>query len=180
MPQRYLIAVMLTILWTVPFLFKYGTQREKATARDRSARWGMVLQAMAKIVVWVVPESYVPNWRIVSGMGLSLVGILVVQGALRHLDKQWRLDAALSADHRLIRTGPYALLRHPIYFAMFLMVLGTGLMLARWPAIVAAAVLHIAGTEVRIRSEENLLRSRFGEEFDTWARNVWAYIPFIR
>ena len=84
------------------------------------------------------------------------------------------------ADHQPIRTGPYAFLRHPIYFAMFGMVLGPGLMLAQWPAIIAGVILHIAGTEIRIRSEETLLRSRFGEEFDTWARHTWAYIPFIR
>ena len=180
MPQRYLIAIMLTILWTVPFVFKYSVPRDKATDKDTTARAGMVLQGLAKILVWVVPASYVQNWRIWLGMSLSLLGILTVQIALRHLDKQWRLDAALSADHQLIRTGPYAVLRHPIYFAMLAMVLGIGTMLAQWPAIVAAAILHIAGTEIRIRSEERLLRSRFGGEFDVWARRVWAYIPLIR
>jgi protein-S-isoprenylcysteine O-methyltransferase Ste14 len=180
MQQRYLIAVMLAILWTVPFLFKYIDPREKAVIRDRSSRAGMILQGLAKIVVWITPAVYVPNWRIALGISLAILGILFVQRALRHLDKQWRLDAALSADHQLIRTCPYALLRHPIYSAMFLMILGTGLLLARWPAILAAAVLHIAGTEIRIRSEEKLLRSRFGEEYDKWSHRVWAYVPFIR
>jgi protein-S-isoprenylcysteine O-methyltransferase Ste14 len=140
----------------------------------------MVLQGIAKIVVWIVPARYVPNWRMGLGISLSLLGILTVQRALRHLDKQWRLDAALNADHQLIRTGPYAVLRHPIYGAMFAMVLGTRFMLAQSPAIIAAAVLHVAGTEIRIRSEETLLRSRFGEEYDTWARRVRAYVPFVR
>jgi protein-S-isoprenylcysteine O-methyltransferase Ste14 len=180
LPQRYLIAVMLAILWGVPFLFKYTVPRQKAITKDLTARAGIVLQGLARIIVWIMPARYVPTWRIWIGILLSLIGILTVQRALRHLDKQWRLDAALSADHQLIRTGPYAVLRHPIYSAMFAMVLGTGLMLAQWPAIIAAAVLHIAGTEIRIRSEEKLLRSRFGEEYDTWAKHVWAYIPFIR
>lgn len=180
MPQRYLIAVILAILWTVPFAFKYTTPRQKAVVKDRSARAGVVLQIIAKVLVWIVPAAYVPNWRIWLGIALSLVGILTVQLALRHLDKQWRLDAALNADHQLIRTGPYAALRHPIYAAMFAMVIGTGLLLARWPAIIAAAILHVAGTEVRIRFEERLLRSRFGEEYETWARRVRAYVPLLR
>jgi protein-S-isoprenylcysteine O-methyltransferase Ste14 len=180
LPQRYLIAIMLAVLWTVPFAFKYTIPRPQAVAKDLTARAGIVLQGIAKVVVWIVPESYVSTWRILAGMLLCLIGILTVQRALRHLDKQWRLDAALNADHQLIRTGPYALLRHPIYSAMFAMILGTGLMLARWPAVIAAAVLHIAGTEIRIRSEEKLLRSRFGEDYDTWAKHVRAYIPFIR
>ena len=180
MLPRYLVAIMLAILWGVPFAFKYSGPRPKAIAKDVTARVGIVLQVLARLVAWGVPAPYVPNWRVVLGIFLSLVGILMVQRALRHLDKQWRLDAALSADHQLIRTGPYAVLRHPIYSAMFLMTLGSGFLLARWPAIIAAAILHIAGTEIRLRSEEGLLRSRFGEEFDTWAHHTWAYIPFLR
>jgi len=180
MLPRYLVAIMLTMLWSVPFLFKYTTPRPKSNAKDQTARFGIVLQGMAKIVVWIMPAREVANWRIVSGILLCLIGILTAQTALRHLDKQWRLDAALSSDHQLIRTGPYALLRHPIYTAMFAMLLGTGLMVAQWPAIVATLVLHIAGTEIRIWSEEKLLRARFGEEFDTWARHVRAYLPFVR
>ena len=180
MPPRYLIAVILAVLWTVPFAFKYTVPRRKAVAKDPSARVGIVLQVLARVVVWIVPAVYVQTWRILLGIALSLLGILAVQQALRHLDKQWRLDAALSADHQLIRTGPYTLLRHPIYSAMFLMVLGTGFLLARWPAILAGAVLHIAGTEIRIHAEEKLLRSRFGEEYEVWAHQVRAYIPFIR
>jgi len=180
MLPRYLIAILFAVLWTVPFVFKYTARRPEAVAKDRSARAGMVFQGMAKIIVWIVPARYVPNWRMAVGMLLSILGILTVQAALRHLDKQWRLDAALNADHQLIRTGPYAVVRHPIYTAMFAMVMGTGFMLARWPAVIAAAILHIVGTEIRIRSEERLLRSRFGEEFDAWASRVWAYVPFIR
>ncbi len=180
MPQRYLIAVMLAILWMAPFLFRFTGPRQQAITKDRSARAGMVIQGLAKLLVWIMPALYVPTWRVASGIILALLGMLLAQFALRHLDQQWRLDAALNADHKLIRTGPYAVVRHPIYAAMFAMILGTGLLLARWPALAAAAVLYIVGTEIRIRAEDRLLRSRFGEEYDTWARHVWAYIPFVR
>ncbi len=180
MLPRYLTAVILTILWTVPFAFKYTGPRQQAVTRDTSARVGVVFQVLAKIVVWILPALYVPPWRIWSGMLLSLFAIALVQSALRHLAQQWRLDAALNADHQLIRTGPYAVLRHPIYAAMLAMVLGTGLLLASWPAILAGVILHIIGTEIRVRSEEKLLHARFGVEFDQWASHVWGYVPFIR
>jgi protein-S-isoprenylcysteine O-methyltransferase Ste14 len=180
MLPRYLIAVALSILWALPFIRKYAVPREKAVAKDTSARWGIILQAFSKIVLWIMPAPYVPAWRIALGILFGIVGIVAARSAIRHLDKQWRLDAALSADHQLIRTGPYAVLRHPIYAGMFAMQFAVGLLLAQWPAFAAGIVLYVAGTEIRVRSEENLLRSRFGEEFDVWARQARAYIPFVR
>jgi protein-S-isoprenylcysteine O-methyltransferase Ste14 len=100
--------------------------------------------------------------------------------ATRHLDKQWRFGAALSEDHELIKTGPYRWLRHPIYTSMLGMLLETGLAEAWWPLLVAGVVFYMIGTEIRIRAEERLLASRFGEEFSTYRRSARAYVPFLR
>ena len=99
---------------------------------------------------------------------------------VRHLHRQFRLDAELNADHQLIRAGPYAIVRHPIYAGMFAILLAVGCLVTRWPALIAAAAIYFGGTEIRVRTEEKLLRSRFGEEFDAWARHIWAYLPFVR
>jgi protein-S-isoprenylcysteine O-methyltransferase Ste14 len=53
-------------------------------------------------------------------------------------------------------------------------------MLSRWPAIVVAVLMFVIGTEIRVRSEDELLRSRFGAEFEAYAAGVRAYIPFVR
>jgi protein-S-isoprenylcysteine O-methyltransferase Ste14 len=100
--------------------------------------------------------------------------------AVRHLGKQLRILAGLYADHELIRTGPYAIVRHPVYASLFLMMLATGLLFARWPLLLLSIVLYIAGTEIRIHAEEGLLRERFGEEFEEYRRQVPAYLPFLR
>jgi len=49
-----------------------------------------------------------------------------------------------------------------------------------WPWAAAAIVLFIAGTEVRVHTEEALLRGRFGAEFEAYQRSVKAYIPYVR
>ena len=89
----------------------------------------------------------------------------------------WR---GLYADHELIRTGPYAIVRHPVYASLFLMMLATGLLFARWPLLLLGIALYIAGTEIRIHAEEGLLRARFGEEFEEYRRKVPAYLPLVR
>ena len=89
-------------------------------------------------------------------------------------------DAGLNADHELVRTGPYRIVRHPIYASMLAMFLATGLTIARWPLFAIGAVLMLAGTEIRVRVEDSLLASHFGSKFDDFRRTVPAYIPFIR
>jgi len=180
MGLRYAIAAALWIGWVLPFVHKFAGPREKAVVKDPNARWGIILQGVAYGIMWGVPAIGVPVWRIAIGLLFGAAGIVITRLAVRHLDKQWRFDAALIADHTLVRSGPYLLVRHPIYAGMFAMLLAAGLLLAQWPVLIAGIVIFIVGTEIRVRSEEKLLRSRFGEEFETYSRQASAYVPFIR
>jgi protein-S-isoprenylcysteine O-methyltransferase Ste14 len=128
-------------------------------------------------ITWSAP---IPAWRVALGAALALPSIVLAWSAVRHLAKQWRFDAALRADHELVQTGPYAIVRHPIYASMLLMFgtvaswIGT---LPGWPIGLACVLI---GTEIRIRVEDRLLEQRFGERFLSWRRAVPAYLPFLR
>jgi protein-S-isoprenylcysteine O-methyltransferase Ste14 len=99
----------------------------------------------------------------------------------RTLGRQWRLDAGLNANHVLVRSGPYRLIRHPIYTSMFCTLLGTGLMLATpLLLLLPSLLLFTIGTEIRVRVEDSLLASRFGDQFQDYRRRVPAYIPFLK
>jgi len=63
---------------------------------------------------------------------------------------------------------------------MLCVLLGTGFLVARWPLLIAGVLVFIAGTEIRVRIEDKLLASRFGDEFLEYRRGVPAYIPLIR
>jgi protein-S-isoprenylcysteine O-methyltransferase Ste14 len=54
------------------------------------------------------------------------------------------------------------------------------LLLTQWPWALVALAMYIAGTEIRVRSEDRLLASRFPEEFAAYRRRVPAYLPFVR
>lgn len=180
MLQRYAIALALSIGWMLPFVHKAATVRAKPVVKDESAKWGILLGRVALGVILGIPVAYVAKWRIAIALVLGMIGILTAWYATQHLDKQWRLDAALNADHKLIQSGPYSVVRHPIYSAMFAMLVSAGLLLTHWWVIFAGVLMFMAGTEIRVRAEERLLRSRFGEEFDAYARRVPAYVPFVR
>jgi len=106
--------------------------------------------------------------------------VAVVTGGARALGRQWRLDAGLNADHELVTSGPYRLLRHPIYTSMLCVLCGTGWLLTLLPMLLAAVIVFMVGTEIRVRIEDRLLGERFGEPFGQYQRRVAAYVPFLR
>jgi len=180
MGMRYALAAALWVGWMLPFLHKLAGPKQKAVVKDPTARWGIILEGIAYGIVWGVPAFEVPLWRIALALLFGAVGILTTRLAVRHLDKQWRFDAALNTNHLLVRTGPYAVVRHPIYTGMFAMLLAGGFLLSQWPALIAGVIIFVIGTEIRVRAEEKLLRSRFGEDFESYSSSVSAYVPYVR
>jgi len=68
----------------------------------------------------------------------------------------------------------------PIYTSMMCLLLATGFLITPLPLFIAAAMFFMIGTEIRVRVEDALLASRFGEEFQAYRRAVSAYLPFSR
>lgn len=97
-----------------------------------------------------------------------------------HLGRQWRVDAGLNDDHKLVVSGAYRYVRHPIYASMLLLMTMSIALVGTFPGAVIGVVLFIAGTEIRVRAEDRLLGERFGETFVAWQRRVPAYLPFVR
>jgi protein-S-isoprenylcysteine O-methyltransferase len=95
------------------------------------------------------------------------------------LGRQWSVAGRILPDHALIRHGPYALLRHPIYTAMALMLLATGIAMSSWLGMAAGVSLFVLGTMIRVHFEERLLRQRFGVAFEEYAAAVPAFLPRV-
>jgi protein-S-isoprenylcysteine O-methyltransferase Ste14 len=110
---------------------------------------------------------------------IGVVSVCICFTAARALGKHWALVARVVEGHELITQGPYSHVRNPIYLAMFGMLVATGLTVSRWQALVAGILVFLIGNEIRIRSEENLLRETFGATFDEYASRVPAFFPKI-
>lgn len=93
------------------------------------------------------------------------------------LGKQWTYEARVIEGHELIREGPYAVVRNPIYLGMFGLMMATGLAYTTWWAGLTAVVSFLVGNQIRIHSEEKLLHETFGAEFDEYAVRVPAFFP---
>jgi protein-S-isoprenylcysteine O-methyltransferase Ste14 len=178
-------------IFLVTFALRALRTRSRETKRDRTAMAGFCLQAVGYFAVWLSPlqrkqfSAIVPMPRAaevvlaVLTVAMAVASVWLVNAASRRLGKQWALAARLVEGHDLISDGPYRLVRNPIYTGMFGLLLATGLAMSRWTTLLAASAVFAAGTLIRIRSEENLLRQAFGAAFDEYARTVPALIPGI-
>ncbi len=176
------ILISLWILWLFPFVVRRRGGGQKATVMVRSARWGMILHALAFAVVWFHTPSQAPPAiaKIIIAILLAALAVVLGFSSTSALGKQWRFDAALNADHALIQTGPYAIVRHPIYASMLLMLIATALIVSNWIALSIALVLYFIGTEIRVRVEEKLLVGHFGQQYQEYRRRTSAYLPGLR
>jgi protein-S-isoprenylcysteine O-methyltransferase Ste14 len=184
-----LAAVMLCwVGFALPFFFRKKPPETTERKRDRASVVGIVVQATAYSVVWgfrrAAGEPLLPAagaWgRValdVAAVLLASWGVWLVAAAVVVLGKQWSLTARVVEGHELAVEGPYRIVRHPIYTAMLAMLLATGLVVSRWPALLAALAVFAVGTLVRVRSEERLLRETFGAEYDAYSRRVPAVLP---
>jgi protein-S-isoprenylcysteine O-methyltransferase Ste14 len=169
------------VAWFTPFFL---TKRSQTSAKtlDRRARWGILLEVIGYSLLWQTRfwERPLPAWRTALSIIFFALAALLSWTAPRALGRQWRIDAALNPDHQLVTSGPYRLVRHPIYTSMLCLLLGMGFLVAPLPLLLLSTLVFIAGTEIRVRIEDRLLASQFGDHFHHYQRTVPAYIPFLK
>jgi protein-S-isoprenylcysteine O-methyltransferase Ste14 len=112
----------------------------------------------------------------VAGVALTWAGIAIALWARWHLGQYWSARITLKEDHRLIRTGPYAHFRHPIYSGIILAALGGALAIDKWRCFVGLGLI-VLGYWMKARKEETLLAAQFGEAFEEHCRHTGFLIP---
>jgi protein-S-isoprenylcysteine O-methyltransferase Ste14 len=177
----YAILGIAWLTWVTPFFLAKGSGGRAATL-DRRARWGIVLQGLAYSLLWQNTFwARSPGvWRVALSVFFLALASLLSWSSARALGRQFRFDAGLNADHQLVKSGAYRVVRHPIYTSMLFLLLGTGFMITPLPMLLFSTLLFVTGTEIRVRIEDRLLASRFGGRFGDYQRTVSAYIPFLK
>ncbi len=182
------------VLWFV-FAGVFLSRKTTASSPDKigvpRSFIGLALQGVGFGLVWAFRRSPlfspVIDGQYISNVVLQALAVIIAaasvwlaMAAIRELGRQWSLEARLIEDHKLITTGVYQIVRHPIYTAMLGMLLATGLAFSHWAVILAAIAVFIVGTKIRTSIEERLLSDAFGQEFETWRSKVPGLIPLLK
>jgi|SRR5579863_2801414 len=170
--------------WWYPFLFRAPhVQKRPSITLAGPTRVGLLLEGLSIFMAFFfhLPADQQPAVpRMLVSIVLGPVAPLMAWSSVKHLGRQFRINAGLYEDHQLVRSGPYGIVRHPIYASLLAILICTLSLLTplKWAAI--SLLFFIVGTEIRVRTEDSLLASRFGPMFEVYRKKVAAYIPFIR
>jgi protein-S-isoprenylcysteine O-methyltransferase Ste14 len=121
----------------------------------------------------LVPQTYALG---ATGVAFTWIGIALAVWARYHLGQYWSARVTLKEDHQLIRTGPYAHFRHPIYSGLDLAALG-GVIAIGEVRSVLGFLLIVLGYWIKARTEERMLSAQFGAAFREHCRHTGFLIP---
>ncbi|MDE2411104.1 MAG: isoprenylcysteine carboxylmethyltransferase family protein [Sphingomonadales bacterium] len=170
-------------------LFRGRREREAETGGSgvsMLSRIGIAVQALGFAAVAAGPKTFQishPDTRgiqlAIGAAGATLAAYVLFRRSRASLAQNWSIAARTRSDHQLVTSGPYALIRHPIYVALFLWMLAMAMAVGHPGALKLAIPLYIVGTLIRTHVEEGLLRAMFGADYDAYAARVRRFIPHV-
>jgi protein-S-isoprenylcysteine O-methyltransferase Ste14 len=183
--------ILFPALWIALIVFWIAMSRggKSAAAREsafsRLSHYGPLAIAVYLLVAPSVPIAILDQRFVALALGvvqlgaaLTVIGIAFAVWARLRLAGNWSSDVTLKREHELIVDGPYAFVRHPIYTGVLVGLIGTGLAVGEWRAVLAVVLAGVAWWR-KLTIEETVMRRQFGEAYDRYAARTWALIPLV-
>jgi protein-S-isoprenylcysteine O-methyltransferase Ste14 len=183
---------VIQLLWTAIFvIWAIASFTAKRTTESAPSEWKAKLALLAVWLSWwlalrqgnwpgLLATRFVPEGMPGAYVGLALTGLGLgfALWARFYIGRNWDGMVVLKEDHQLVRTGPYSLVRHPIYSGFMLATLGTAITQGEIGRLLAMPVIVIAwGYKARV--EEAFLTRRFPQQYEQYRREVKALIPAV-
>ena len=125
------------------------------------------------------PEGSTALWLAASGSLLAIAGAVLILKSRAELGPAWSFVPMADQGTGLVTTGPYRLVRHPIYLGLALIALGEALAFSSWPAVLIVLCGIVPTFAWRARAEETLLGQTFGESYALYRRQTKMIIPHL-
>lgn len=138
---------------------------------------GMGLAAFGPIDVSLDPLS--PSALVTAAVVLALMlgAAMLFDWSSRTMGRNWALVARTRGDAELVTTGPFALVRNPIYVALAMFMLAMAIAYGHSRMLIIAAPVYAIATWMRVMLEEKVLRAEFGPAYDAYAARVKRFVP---
>jgi protein-S-isoprenylcysteine O-methyltransferase len=122
-----------------------------------------------------VPATF--GWQSL-GAAMTVAGVIVAMWSRFYIGRNWSAQVTVKEDHELIRSGPYSVVRHPIYSGFLLDILGTAIYVGQLRGLLAVLLAALAW-KIKSMREETFMEDQFGEQYVQYRREVKALVPFI-
>jgi protein-S-isoprenylcysteine O-methyltransferase Ste14 len=176
------------VIWVLTWVLAAGWSVRTASHHDLGAESPSRVLTLAAIVMIMTsywPMSFGVLWTTPNTIGWAMfalvgAGLLFTWAARLHLGPLWSSTSAPTEDHRIVDTGPYGIVRHPVYAGLLLAAIATAAERGRIESVAGALVL-IAAVSLRAKLEERFLRRDLGDEpYTAYRRRVPMLIPFAK
>jgi protein-S-isoprenylcysteine O-methyltransferase Ste14 len=172
------------VSWMIAALWRDRAAKQPPT-RSQIVYRVLAISGILLLFDRIIPPFDVRLWRWPRPIEwvlvvMSLCGFAFTWWARIHLGRLWSSNVGRKADHRIVDTGPYGIVRHPIYTGIIIASIATAALRATAAAWIGVALLT-TGWYVKARLEERFLREQLGpDNYDAYARRVPMLIPFMR
>jgi protein-S-isoprenylcysteine O-methyltransferase Ste14 len=176
------------LIWLVTWILAAGWSARVASHHDLGAESPSRVLTLAAIVMMLMsywPVTWGVLWTTPENVGWALfilvvLGLAFTWGARLHLGPLWSSTAAPTEEHRIVDSGPYGIVRHPVYAGVLLAAIVTAAERGRIEAVAGALVL-VASLSLRAKVEERFLRRDLGDEaYGSYRARVPMLIPFAK
>jgi protein-S-isoprenylcysteine O-methyltransferase Ste14 len=186
-----IVWVLGIIAWyVIRYPFERRGKRVPIVSSQRSAAEKIAL-ATALAGLAIVPAFYVATgipraadypahiWAVVVGAITFALAMWVFRRTHKQLGRNWSITLEIRQKHELISSGPYALVRHPMYTSFMLMGLAQAFLLSNWVAGLAGLVGFAVLFFLRVEKEERMMLDVFGPEYRAYMDRTKRIIPYL-
>ena len=172
------------VIWAISGLSVKDTVGSRSDARARLLVYGVMLGWFILFSrgfrTGLLAERFVPMGPAAAytGLALTVVGLGFALWARFAIGRNWGSLITVQEGHKVIRSGPYAIVRHPIYSGFMLATLGTAIVFGVVGGLVGTALV-VVSWGYKSRLEERFMVEQFGAEYEDYRRHVKALIPGV-
>jgi protein-S-isoprenylcysteine O-methyltransferase Ste14 len=164
----------------IPRLRRRGTP---IRYEDRSSRMLAFLSMGLGLIIAFLFSGFgiasLPSWAFYLGIGVLITGVLLRQWSVAVLGRYFSRTVGVQEGQTVVDRGPYRLVRHPAYTGSLLTIVGLGLVLQSWGAVLVLLAFFGVAFGYRIHVEEAVLTSKLGDEYVEYAKRTKRLIPYI-
>ncbi|MGA8443099.1 MAG: isoprenylcysteine carboxylmethyltransferase family protein [Candidatus Sulfotelmatobacter sp.] len=171
-------------VWLVTALQVRPAVRKQSIASSLPHRLALALSALllfrstaafGLMAMRFVPDTPLTGW---IGVAVALLGLALAVAARIFLGRNWSGAVTVKEQHEFIRSGPYSVVRHPIYSGVLLGLLGTAIVVGEFRGLIALSFTAL-GLRLKSLKEEQFMEEEFGAAYRDYKRRVKALIPLV-
>ncbi|MFO7941432.1 MAG: isoprenylcysteine carboxylmethyltransferase family protein [Bacillota bacterium] len=182
-----LIFALVTLLWWAEFVI-FPSRMDSRRKSNGSHTYRLILVAVSFTVgvslilhflgIGRISAAFVPAAR-TAGLTMYTSGLILRYWSSIILGREFTRGIEVSEEMRLVTSGPYRLLRHPLYLGLMLLTLGVPAFLGNILGFLIGSGVMFISLARRVEAEERQLLATLGDEYARWIRGRYRLLPFI-